>query len=302
MKKNLLFLIIFFTISFSSLAQQPWAQPGATWYYQYYNWYFSGYQKIEKTNDTLINSINCDKYITTVYVYDWTVGGFRTEIDSQFTYISNDTLYRWYNNQFIVMAIFNASVGDTWSIPDMGICPYQSYIQVDSTGQTIISNDTLSVLYVTVNLSASVPFQSTLIEKLGYDFTMFPYSFCVTDFVYPTPLRCYSDSSGFNYSTNIAVYCDSTVAVNEFINSKDLIEVFPSPAQDYFQINYKLKGEENYLFSLSNSIGQEVEKRILLSDANEETIDISYLPNGIYFWYVNSKDKSLSKGKLVVLK
>ena len=185
MKKLFLISLILFYFKPISNAQS-WAQPGATWYYSDNSIWFSGYYKIEKTGDTIINSISCDNYLTTEFVFSFIMGGYTTLYAHEYTFQSNDTVYRWYNNQFIIYALYSSNVGDTWDFPvDTSNCSTQGYFLVDSIGQSIINSDTLSVRYLTVftpNMGSS---QVTLTEKLGYSHTMFPYWSCNIDFEMP---------------------------------------------------------------------------------------------------------------------
>jgi hypothetical protein len=252
MKKNLLFIMLIFSIN-SKLNAQTWANPGATWYYSNNTTFYIGYYKIEKIGDTLINSFNCDNYLTTELIFN---GSFNTIYNHEYTYQSNDTVYRWFDNQFVIFAIYNSSIGDTWSFPvDSSSCTSSGFFQVDSIGQTIINNDTLSVRYLTMVLPNLGSSQVTLTEKIGYSHTMFPYWSCTVDFYMPGPFRCYSDSSGFLYSSNIAPYCDFTTAISENSPDNRFIQIFPNPANDFCTINIeKLKNGTLILYDLMGRI------------------------------------------------
>ena len=95
MKTLLFFLFLATSSSINLFAQQPWAAPGATWYYSNVNGFmgYEGYQKIQKTGDTLINGINCDNLLITDYIYDYTISSFRSDTSRNYTYISNDSVY-----------------------------------------------------------------------------------------------------------------------------------------------------------------------------------------------------------------
>ena len=70
MKKNLIIIALLFSTILNSKAQS-WAQPGATWYYSYNTLWFTGYYKVEKIGDTIINNITCDNFLTTEFGFSY---------------------------------------------------------------------------------------------------------------------------------------------------------------------------------------------------------------------------------------
>ena len=291
MKKILLISIILF--SFKPITNaQSWAQPGAKWYYSNNTTFYVGYYKIEKISDTVINNINCDNYLTTEFRFN---GNSTTIYNHEYTYQSNDTVYRWFNNQFIIYALYSSVVGDTWNFPvDSFSCSTPGYFLVDSIGETIINSDTLSVRYLTMFLPNMGAGQVTLTEKLGYSHTMFPYWSCTLDFYVPGPLRCYSDSTGFSYSTNIAPYCDFTTGISENNAHNNSLQIFPNPVNTFCTIN--AKGINHGTLILYDLMG-----RILdIENCNSNTdINLSKLKPGIYFVAVIGKDDKTLIGRFV---
>lgn len=84
--------------------------------------------------------------------------------------------------------------------------------------------------------------------------------------------------------------------VNE-LDNEEKIKIFPNPAKSY--INIQSRDFSNSQLRLLSSNGKEVISKPLHS--NSETIDISHLSNGIYFYKIQNKE-SLSQGKLIIFR
>ena len=284
MKKS---LILLFIVSFTMtklLAQQPWAAPGATWYYSYNGsfWPFSGYQKIEKSGDTLISGINCDNFLTTVYGYNYLIGNFTSDTTHEFAYISQDTLYYWFENQFRMIGNFGAAVGDNWVFPS-GNCVDSNYFHVDSIGQKIISSDTLKVLYLTEYVQGSSFSGVTLTEKIGFNTMMFPYYYCLIDFDLPGPFRCYFDSSGFTYSSNIAPSCDFTIGIKDINSGHTSLISFPNPITDMLTLTLPgFVSESDCSINVYDAFGRTVSLKDKKYLEGKLILDLSNLTSGFY--------------------
>jgi len=294
MKKNIYLSLLFFTLAMPVIAQQPWAQTGATWYYTDNDiiWGWAGYNKVEKLGDTLFNGFNCDNLLSTRHIFNYPTSQFYDDTTHEYTYISNDTLYWWKNNQFVLLANYAAGPGETWLIPDAGNCIDSNYFQVDSVGQMIIGIDTLSVHYLTAHIQFMNP-QVRLIEKIGYDLTMFPYWNCQLDYSMNGPLRCYNDSTGLNYSNGFGHECEYTTSVNE-INSKEQLKIYPNPSTKYITVSTnKEKGE----LILLDFLGKQIMQKTVKSEW-QISFDVSSLATGIYLLQFNT-EKGKYTAKLV---
>ena len=75
------------------------------------------------------------------------------------------------------------------------------------------------------------------------------------------------------------------------------INVFPNPANEFVNINYRVHSALRY--ELYNSMGQLVDKRTL-NTSGTDAIDVQHLSNGIYFLNVYSKGDVVSRNKIVV--
>lgn len=302
MKKRFI-LVIFFAIFWEGVYSQPWASSGATWYYSCTAFAFDGYQKVEKLGDTLITGHNCDKFLVTTYGYDYLSSQFTTVTSLGYTYESNDTVFRFLNNQFIIFGIYSALPGDTWLIPDAGNCTDSSFAHVDSLGQIIIMSDTLLVIHLTLNFYGQTPYPTTFTRKLGYDFTMFPFWDCTIDFSLCGPFRCYSDSSGFSYSSNIVQYCDFTTGEKANLFRTTTIQIYPNPNTGSFVLRYELGDNAGGELQIFDVLG-----KMMFNKELEPTTGIAekqvtlFLRRGVYFWRVVCNDIVLREDKLFIVR
>lgn len=87
-----------------------------------------------------------------------------------------------------------------------------------------------------------------------------------------------------------------TVSVREYDKNNAFI-LYPNPAQNSLHIKSTLVSLENTSIDIISSIGQTVFSSEL---ENNTSIDISSLPNGIYFVYFNNKQVNVSPKKLII--
>lgn len=157
-------------------------------------------------------------------------------------------------------------------------------------------NDTLGTLYLTAHLAYSTnSFPVTLTEKLGFDIAMFPYWSCMIDYFFVGPFRCYSDNSGFGYSSNIVPYCNYTTAIKEIATPKQVIQIVANPADHSLLIlnNNRQSG----FITFYDSFGREVIKEEIKEYAAKIKVSITGKHQGVYFWRFQSNGKLLCRGK-----
>lgn len=76
------------------------------------------------------------------------------------------------------------------------------------------------------------------------------------------------------------------------------VRVFPNPANEWLAIT-RLDGKGEATFSLMNTTGQLVVQRMLPAGRYADNIDISGLPEGIYFWTMQAGQMQLGSGKIL---
>jgi len=301
LKRLLLFLI--FTGFIFSAKGQNWAAPGAVWHYSFTNFGYDGYVKIIHTGDTVISGKTCDILQKTRFGYNYFNSVFDTVyLGEDFTYIQNDTVFYFRNNQFFILYDFNATVGDSWIVSGWNIptpCTNNTdTVSVDSISNIIINSDTLKVLYVSPLYPADWtfgwwqnPFNRRVVEKIGCLAYMFPEPYCVTDLSEGGYFRCYSDSSGWSYQTGISPSCDFILGINEMENNFSF-SISPNPSSGIFTISCseKIEGIE-----IVNLLGEKVS-----SGSENQEIDLTKESKGIYFVRVWDGEGNYSVQKIII--
>ena len=99
MKKSL-FALTLAIISFTAKAQNE------CWYYSYQNFGITGYVKIEKTSDTVIESKLCKVLLKTSFTYDEIFDHYDTTIfGKEYIFTNNDTVFRYKYSKFYSLYI-----------------------------------------------------------------------------------------------------------------------------------------------------------------------------------------------------
>ncbi len=74
----------------------------------------------------------------------------------------------------------------------------------------------------------------------------------------------------------------------------------PNPASSSLNLQYELGASGHYQFHLTNLLGQSCLKVALKSGRQQESLIISSLPEGVYFWHVLADAHVIHQGKLMV--
>jgi hypothetical protein len=157
--------------------QAVWAPQGATWYYSYGNFAVTGYVRIKYVGDSIINGQSCKALEKKRYWFDFILSKSDSAvIDTTFTYLKNDSVFYYFNNQFYLLYDFNGQPSDVWQVaePDT-FCTEDSSatVQVDSIGTMTINATTLKWLSVNPTPNSHYGYYGQIIERIGcYDFYM----------------------------------------------------------------------------------------------------------------------------------
>jgi hypothetical protein len=292
MKKYILILFLFVA---SNVNSQTWAPIGATWHYQSYDIYSNEwYAELQSVDDTIIQGKNCKLLQSTgvgacsyydnnpiflypdsdkVYYFNEGLSKFCLLYD--FTLLPNDTLYIQVNQ-------FSSTTEDS-----VGFI-------VDSIGFTDIGTNHLRTQYLTRIYSMNIfsGYNGEVIEFIGHSSFLFPIVYGMCDASFTAGLLCYNDSLINYHSPSVLSSFCSTIGVDE-INTVNKIKVYPNPTTDYINIDC----DKNLIkqINLYNIYGR------LIVTANESNfVDLSRLPNGIYF--IEIIDKNFDKTNIKIIK
>ncbi len=83
--------------------------------------------------------------------------------------------------------------------------------------------------------------------------------------------------------TSLNVSCSTTTGITTSSNSKSELQVYPNPANTEIYIN--LHSKNNFEIEILNTLGE-----IIINTKNQSKIDITNLPNGIYFIKIKQGD------------
>lgn len=237
MKKLLLILLLFSAIpSFS----QSWAAPGATWYYDFQYFACTGFERIQKTGDTIIEGRQYDKLeiFRKWRCFNPSDSGSYTIPQLEFTRAVNGIVYIYRDSADYVLYDFNAQAGDSWvvraeTIMNSGVCDTGTVV-TDSATTVIINGDTLRKIY-TQPFDPNFPMMSfyfPVVEKIGGLANLFPYQMCLTDIPQGYGLRCYFDSTGWTYHgpTYSNTSCDDMTGIHESITLANPLNIITDPS------------------------------------------------------------------------
>lgn len=330
MKKYLLFLIIFIS-AITQLKATDWFPVGAKWYWS--TWCLNAdcaYYTVEITKDTIVDSkvfkkgefMLFDELTRDGIVKPESTILFQQE-NGKINYRFRDTTYRLYD--------FNLNIGDTM-YTDMtllcnnfasGVVPVKDTILVaksivDSINTIIISGVMLKQLFMhsyydTANVyywdyfKGMISFSPfSIIEKIGA-FSTLSFFGNVTNGPVMTggtygKLRCYEDNE-INYHRYNNIACDTLTRTLSNISknkTEDEIKLFPNPATNKIEIEYKVN-KNNKSASI---ILMDIQGNILYNIESENklqlpALDVSSFANGMYFLKISIDDEFIVEPVIV---
>ncbi len=149
-------------------------------------------------------------------------------------------------------------------------------------------------------------------DNTTHDTTLYPshtyatagyYNICltVTDAVGCSSTYCYNYylMRGQNSMINVIVMSPTT-GTNQ-IKKNDYCALFPNPNNGNFTFNYH-QSMSNCELQLIDLSGRVVYKQTFIELEGSQTINVSNLDNGIYYWKMVSDNVILSKGKMTIVK
>ena len=299
--KKIFFIFISTILSFNIIGQD-FAPIGAEWYY---NELFAtsgdvDYIKLTSEKDTLINGEICRKVTKRHRL------ACKDRPDVEYLFSKNDTVFFLDTifNEFQILYVFNAQVGDSWIIKVKSEEQVVDtlIITVDSVSIVQINEFDLKALHVTyANYDENYPIEytSTIIEKIGDVLYMFNWYradlFC--DMNFTNGLRCYQDSVIGLYSTGIVDSCDYTllgtgIDENERAN---LIKIYPNPAKHFvvIEVDYNSILEAE----LRDINGRKVITKQFVSSLK---IDLFDLKRGVYLLIIRDKEEIVGYTKVII--
>lgn len=315
MKKKLIIIIII--ASSLSGKSQTWPLENATWRYCLFNEYIDpvGFLEMAFTGDTMINATNYDiiQYI-----------GFNGEPDTGssldyalYTRYSNDTVYRFVNNQEYMFFAFNLEIGDVYTTfrtagafvnnwndsACTSILPLKviDIEQIELGGQVLNKYVLRDTLFPYIHSEPDPSFSEfILVDRIGvintYPFinvAEVPGADCYFGVDYTqVGLGRYTDIE-FEHIFGI---CEG-VGISEAKSTRQIISIFPNPASDKVIISVResAKVTKVRVYEVTGVLVFEFPNK-----ADKLELDISRLNSGLYLLEVETEDGLLEVKRLVV--
>jgi hypothetical protein len=301
----ILLLLIVFTISIYKKANaQTWIPDGAEWQLSFTRVYSEGFYRVYYDADTLVDNI------ITKRLYVEEISKFYTSetnhyvkfiIDTILTYQDNDKIYIYKWGEFKVLFDFSLNVGDSTKIygesgfedNNDGIpCDSVTDAVVDSVGWVTLNNQTLRYYTLSYGTNASWKYNGRIYEKIGHAGYFLPYKadMCGLYLHFQATLgnlECYRDNVFGEYSFG-ELDCDDALSIK---SKKEIeIKIYPNPTSGILNILFTENKEKIEIASIYNISGQKVHE--FDPDLVPTTLDLSFLPKGIYFINLNSKSQN----------
>ncbi|TSJ39816.1 T9SS type A sorting domain-containing protein [Fluviicola chungangensis] len=292
-------LIIFALIGFTGFSQSTnWIKGNAIWHYKFYNYSMpgSGYIKVWDDGDTLIQNKVCTKLKAVKHDFEpinaqWELQEFISDYISGIVYYSNDTVYRWYNDQFEILYDFSAQAGDSWllltgvSNPPFS-CNDTSICVVESVGSIHLGGNPYPELQVNYSPGSFEYFHGKINSRFGpTQGYLFPMSRWCDSSVFididQITFICFEDDS-LNYNPT-GESCEYYLGLSE--SELSSISIFPNPSEGKIELLSDVPLKRIRIVNLMGVVSKEFRTNLTLTE-----IDLSELPRGTYYLNIEKMD------------
>lgn len=292
--KPILLLTTFLSLSLTSFAQDPpWFEVGSEWTYQH--GHCCGPEHFQVKFGITEQTTHLGKACTKMdHISGWGYGCMALQPPFYF-YVSNDSLFISNNDldEFRLAVYFGAEPGDSWEFTTgAGEFTESFSVEVNTVTTIDIDGHTLRQLNVTFEYLDD-PFYyfidtptMDITEVLGAQFVFFVpvghHGLCkgATNII----LQCF-ESPSISYLSPTYPSCDFIVGIEEN-DLAETLNVFPNPASNWLQLesNSSEPIRSVDIYNLSGQLMSTYPARQI----NNETIDVSALPPGMYLIHAHS--------------
>lgn len=272
-----------------------WFEIGATWHYGYgegAGTHTAGYEKLEVTGDTIINSIEY-RTINRIRVFSnetiQVLENMYLRHDQE-----NDQVYRHLDSTEYLLYDFSAEKGDTITVKiiDWEEISY-SHLVVDSIRVEVFSDSIQRrVQYCHQINNFQFYFGGKRIEGIGSDMFLLPVNGLACDAGCARHFRCYQDSKVVITNPNIGCEELVTSSYQEY-SYLDKIKLYPNPTKGFLYI------ENQSIFEVDRFELLDLTGRISIYSATVEYIDLEMFKAGIYIFKAVISDQSVVVKKII---
>lgn len=112
-----------------------------------------------------------------------------------------------------------------------------------------------------------------------------------------------AEAAGKSDTIFIIVTILGNVSVADNINNSVFLNIYPNPANETVNINYKLpENSKQAVANIYNMMGKKVGSYDINNKYGTLRIDLSNLPNGLYFFNIIVNNNTIARKKLVIIK
>lgn len=282
-------------------AQTNWIKGNAVWHYKFFNYSMpgSGYIKVWDDGDTIIQNKVCTKLKAVKHDFEptnaqWDLAEFVSDYLSGIVYYSNDTVYRWFNNEFHVLYDFSAQSGDSWILSTGNAtfgCNDTSICIVESIGNKDIGGNLYNELQVNYASDSYEYFLGKINARFGpsqhYLFPLTRPCDNTSIDIDQITFICFEDDSLYYNPTNEA--CEYYLGLKE--STLNTVSVFPNPSAGWFEVLSDIPVKKVRIMNVLGVVLKEMDINSTLLE-----IDLSEFPQGTYYLHIeNAKDEKIVK-------
>lgn len=257
---------------------------GTEWYYEIQNENGSvTYQHLEYVADTTVQEEPTHILVRINTLYD---KDFSTEQSREYIYERDNKVYWWNKTlgEFTMLYDFAAQVGDEWEIK---VGTSQLVMHVDEEGTVEYNGQTYRTLVVS---DPQDLFSGTIICGIGHETSFFPERLMTKgDDFRVEGMRCVWQYGQLIIQTSETacdeVYFNFHYDVDE--TTADEFRVYPNPATGIITIS----GAQSGKYRITNTVGQTLKTGRV--DVENQQINVSQLPNGMYFITIAGETQKL---------
>jgi Secretion system C-terminal sorting domain len=217
-------------------------------------------------------------------------------------------MYDDVNEQFMLIFDYAKLAGEQY---DIVAGPETYTFMVDSVTTTTLAGDDIQVQHGRIPhpQDPNEPFLQAgnkVYEGIGTDIGLWPElpTLVTPEIWYYLVCALKPDGKLYNINSFLDVDCQAlATSTNNPQSTSPAFSVYPNPAVDnktLFISNVSFGHASAW--SLHDQIGREVKRAVFPAGQQEIELNISDLPNGLYFWQLQSNGMMLGSGKLVVAK
>ena len=270
-------------------------QNESEWYYEIQNDDGSiTYQHLEYTADTTIGTERPKIIVRSNTIYD---RNEHTEVTHEYVYEENGLVYWWNKDleDFTVLYDYDAEAGDEWEIK---VETESILVHVDSVGLFEYDGESHKMLHISDQDNI---FNGDIVAGYGHMTSFFPERLMNRGKGYSVEgLRCYWVGDALLYHNDYedcdAIYAELHNGINEDGPStgSGTFTVYPNPTDGIlFVQTLRATSLPDQTYRITNLMGQTLLKGRI--SAETQQIDISILPEGMYFISVGETTRKFMK-------